>query len=124
MSDTPAPSRRSLVGLAVLVLVVAGATQWWARHAKAQVGTEVARLAAPGDIRMLSSETCSICLVARQWLQQHEVAFSECIIERDAACARDMAATGAPGTPVFLVRGRLLVGFSPQRLRDHLQRPA
>ena len=119
-----AESRRSIAGLALLVLVVAAATQWWAHRAQAQVGSEVARLAAPGDIRMLSSETCSICVAARQWLQQHGVAFSECTIERDAACARDLAATGAPGTPVFLVRGQPLVGFSPQRLRDQLQRPA
>ena len=55
-----AESRRSVVGLAVLVLVVAGATQWWAYRSQAQVGAEVKRLAAPGDIRMLSSETCGI----------------------------------------------------------------
>ena len=119
-----AESRRSVAGLAVLVLVVASATQWWAYRGQAQLGSDVKRLAAPGDIRMLSSETCSICVAARQWLQQHGVAFSECTIERDAACARDLAATGAPGTPVFLVRGQPLVGFSPQRLRDQLQRPA
>jgi glutaredoxin len=73
---------------------------------------------------MLSSDDCSICVVARRWFNTHGVVFSECSIERDAACRADFEARGAPGTPVLLVRGVPQLGFSPERLRAALERPA
>ena len=110
-------SPRSLFGLLVLIVAVGAAQQWWAnRHASA-IGAEVAALARPGDIHMLSSDTCAVCVAARAWFTVNHIAFSECSIERDAACRADFEATRAPGTPVVVVRGRPQVGFSPERLR-------
>ncbi len=110
-------SPRSLFGLLVLIVAVGAAQQWWAnRHASA-IGAEVAALARPGDIHMLSSDTCAVCVAARAWFTVNRIAFSECSIERDAACRADFEATRAPGTPVVVVRGRPQVGFSPERLR-------
>jgi hypothetical protein len=121
MSEAPGqPSRRSLIALAVLVLAASGGSSWWAARTKQTLGSEVAAKARPGDIRMLSSTTCSICTTARLWFTEHRIPFSECFIERDAACAGEFAATRSPGTPVLLVRGVPQVGFSPQRLRDSL----
>jgi glutaredoxin len=114
-------SRRSLFGLVLLVMGVSAASQWWAGHHDRQLGAQVAALAQPGDIRMLASETCSICAMARTWFTLHGVSYSQCEIERDAGCRRDFEATGSPGTPVLLVRGQPQVGFDPQRLRDALQ---
>jgi glutaredoxin len=113
-------SHRSLVALALLVLAISAASTWWAGRQQAGLGAQVAALAQPGDIHMLSSETCSVCVVARAWFAAHHVAYSECTIERDAACKAAFEATRAPGTPVLLVRGRPQVGFSPERLRDGL----
>jgi glutaredoxin len=118
-----ATSRRSMFGLVVLVLAVSAVSQWWAGRHERQLGEKVALLAQPGDIRMLASETCSICMAARAWFTMHKVPFSECTIERDAACRADFEASGSPGTPVLVVRGRRLVGFSPDRLHDSLQSP-
>lgn len=121
MSDSAGrPSRRSLIVLVALVLAVSGASSWWAARQQQDIGRDVAAKAGPGDIRMLSSTTCSICTVARLWFQEHRVPFSECFIEKDAACASEFAATRSPGTPVLLVRGVPQVGFSPERLRDSL----
>jgi hypothetical protein len=114
------PTRRSLIVLAGLVLAASGGSAWWAARQNDDLGREVAAKALPGDIRMLSSTTCSICTAARLWFEAHRVPFSECFIERDAACANEFAATRSPGTPVLLVRGVPQVGFSPQRLRDSL----
>jgi glutaredoxin len=111
---------RPLLGLVVLVLVVSAASQWWAGHRERQTGRQVAALAQPGDIRMLSSESCGICVVARQWFTDNQVAFDECLIERDAACRAAFEAQGAPGTPVLIVRGRAQLGFNPQRLHQRL----
>ena len=114
-------SAREWVGLAVLVLAVSSASQWWGGRVRGQIGQQVAALAQPGDIRMLASETCGICASARQWFTDHRIAYTECTIERDAACRSAFEATGSPGTPVLLVRGRSLVGFDPERVRRTLQ---
>jgi glutaredoxin len=114
--------RRSLLGLAALVLGVGAAARWWAGRSQAGLGEALAARAAPGDIRLLSSTTCAYCTAARRWLQQHRVPFSECFIETDAACAAAFAALGAPGTPVVVVSGRPQLGFDAQRVLDALTR--
>lgn len=115
-------SRQSLVVLAALVLGITAASTWWAERNEAQTGRQVAALAQPGDIRMLSSDTCGLCVVARNWFRQHAVAFSECSIERDATCRAAFEASRSPGTPVLLVRQQTQVGFNPERLQAALQR--
>lgn len=115
-----AASRRSIVALVVLVLAVGAASQWWASRSEARLGEQLAALARPGDIRMLSSTTCAFCAAARQWLQQHRVHFDECFIENDAACARQFEHARAAGTPLVLVRGQAQLGFDPRRVRDAL----
>jgi glutaredoxin len=117
-------SRRSIFGLVLLVLAVIAASQWWAGRSQAQLGEQLSALAKPGDIQMLSSTTCAFCTVARQWMQQHDVAFSECFIEKDAACAARFEAVRAPGTPVLLVRGQAQLGFNAQRVLGVLSRSA
>lgn len=104
----------------LLVLVASGASEWWRAHLARQVGQELVRIAHPGDIRLLSSTSCVFCERARQWLTVQQVPFSECFIERDAACAAQYQAAGARGTPTVLVRGQAQLGFSPQRVLDRL----
>jgi glutaredoxin len=117
-------SRGSIFGLVLMLLVVSAATQWWAGRSQAQLGDKLAALAQPGDIRMLSSTTCAYCKLARQWMQQHGVAFSECFIETDTACAAQFDAARAPGTPLLMVRGQPQVGFDAQRVLGTLSRAA
>jgi len=115
------PTARSLLGLAALVLTISAASQWWSARQRAQIGAQVAALAQAGDIRMLASETCSICASARVWFTQNRIPFSECLIERDAACRADFLASASPGTPVLQVRGRNFVGFSPGTVLEALR---
>ena len=108
--------RRSLLLLAALVAVGLTATQgaaWWQR---ASLGGLVAERAKRGDIHMIASVTCTYCAAARAWFDAHHVAYTECLIERDALCAAKYNALMAPGTPVFLIRGERLVGFDPQAI--------
>ncbi|MEO5771072.1 MAG: glutaredoxin domain-containing protein, partial [Burkholderiaceae bacterium] len=77
------PGSRSLALLLGLVLVAGAASQWWAYGREARQGTQLAALAQPGDIRMLSSETCVYCAAARRYMEEHRVRFDECFIERD-----------------------------------------
>lgn len=116
-----APGRRRswarplLIAAAAYVLLVAlqGRTD-------RQAGVALAALAKPGDIKMLSSETCTYCDQARRWLTGHGVPFSECFIEKDAACAESYRAQQSPGTPTVLVRGERHIGFDPGRITKAL----
>jgi hypothetical protein len=111
---------RSRLGLAALVLGFGIALQgigWWSQS---RLGAQVAAQARPGDIQMIASVTCTYCAQARAWFAQYHVPFTECLIERDALCADKYNALMAPGTPVMLVRGQRLVGFSAQAVADAL----
>ena len=117
-------SGRSLLGLLLLVLLVDGGNRWWVARSEQALGRQVAALAQAGDIRMISSEHCAICLEARVWLTQNRVPFGECVIERDSACRAEHQSLGAQGTPVMVVRGQPQLGFNAERLRQTLQRGA
>ncbi len=121
---TPAPvdkRHRGIRGLLVLVAVVFVAQMLWQRHVDAERGRGLAAVTAPGDLRMIASDTCPYCAAARRWLGEHQVPFSECSIERDLACRADYERAGTPGTPTFVVKGRhIVVGFDEARLRQAL----
>ena len=119
-----APTRRSLLFVLLLVLAVTGAAGWWRDHRALALGPELAAQARPGDIHLLSSQTCVYCRQARQWLTAQRVAFDECFIESDARCAAQYQALQAPGTPVVLVRGQAQLGFSPQQVLERLSASA
>jgi glutaredoxin len=114
-------SRTELWGLFALVLGVSLASQAWVRQGQTQLGEELARMARPGDIQMFSSATCGVCIEARLWFTQHQVPFSECLIEKDAACRAAFEASRAPGTPLIMVRGQPQMGFNAAQLRQALK---
>jgi glutaredoxin len=126
MSDAPRQRGwRRLFGnqwlqLGLLLAAVSLGLQAWQGQRQQHLGEQVAAAAAPGDLRMISSLTCGVCTQARRWFTEHEVAFSECFVERDAACRAEMEMLQAPGTPVIVVRGRPQLGFSPRHIADAL----
>ena len=109
MKDT---KPRSLFIVIAIVLGIGWALQEFKGWSNRRLGAQIAARAIPGDIQMLSSVACPYCDRARAWFTEHRVAFSECVIERDEACALRFQAMMAPGTPVLLVRGKRLVGFN------------
>ena len=100
----------------MLERALSAGVQWWHGSQDARLGAAIAERAAPGDIRMIASDTCVYCEHARAWMGQYGVRFSECSIERDAACAAAFRDSRAPGTPVVMVRGQRQVGFDPRRV--------
>ena len=115
-------SRRPLLILIGAILAVSAATQLWGWRQELHVGRELASAAKPGDILMVASDTCSYCAMARAFMQEHAIAFKECSIERDPACAARYAGFKAPGTPVIVVRGEPQVGFMPGKVLERLSR--
>lgn len=117
------PTARQGLGLLLLMLLVSTGWEAWRAWQQQRAGAALAQLARPGDVRMISSQTCVYCARARQTLQAAGVPFEECFIERDAACAADYQALGAPGTPLLRVRQQLQLGFHPQRVAQALAEP-
>lgn len=111
----------SIAALLGLLLAAGVASQWWAHGSEQRRGTRLAALAGPGDIRMLSSETCVYCTAARRWMSEHRIRFDECFIERDADCRALYEATQARGTPTLLVRGQVQLGFDAGKLLAALE---
>jgi glutaredoxin len=113
----------SFATAAVVLVAAYAAMQWWTSQAQVRQGRQMKALAAPGDIQMISSQTCVYCTAARRWMTEHGVAFNECFIETDASCAELYRATLARGTPTLIVRGQLQLGFSPPQVLQRLEQP-
>ena len=111
---------RALLTVSAIVIGVGWATQALQGWHSDRIGGQVAAVAKPGDIRMLSSNICEYCTKARNWFTANAVPFSECFIESDSTCAAQFADAAAPGTPVLLVRGQKLVGFDARAVADAL----
>lgn len=106
----------------IVVVAVAAAASWaWRSHVKAADGELLAQRVKPGDIRMISSETCGWCTAARRWMQAEGIPFQECFIERDAQCRADYQALGGMGTPTLVVRGQTVLGFDRARIIEIVQ---
>lgn len=108
--------------LALIVVLVWSASNWWQSSSADRAAQRIAALARPGDITMLSSVTCVYCEQARRWLSERRIPFDECFIERDTACASRYQATLAAGTPTLLVRGQRQVGFNASAVAEALER--
>lgn len=112
--------RRSWLRPVVIALAAWAVLQSWQNYRDQQAGVALALLAKPGDIVMLSSETCAYCKTASRFMTDNNISFRECFIETDTACADSYRAQQSPGTPTLLVRGERQVGFSPDRIAKAL----
>ena len=109
------------LSLLAVVAVTWLASTAWRGHVADRDGELLAQRVQPGDIRMISSETCPYCLAARRWMKDEGIAFDECFIERDAPCRADYQARGGMGTPTLVVRGRTVLGFDRARIIEILK---
>jgi glutaredoxin len=116
------PARTRLLQLALLIVAALVGTQLFYAWGTFSAGARLAGSAKPGDITMVSSDTCPYCKQAREWFTAHKVPFNECFIERDKDCAALYSALQAPGTPVLIVGTERQVGFDPQRVAAALAR--
>src|SRR5262245_57170158 len=115
------PSSRALLALVLLVLLASGASQWLHARGEERIAVQLAALAGPGDIQLISSDTCIYCAHARTWMNTYRIAHSECFIEQASDCMAAYMAAGARGTPTVVVRGQPQTGFEPQQVLKALR---
>lgn len=115
--------RHPWFALAVIVLVVMGASKavsWWTQ---ARTGATIRQHVKPGDITMYTTETCPYCVKARDWMRAQQIPWRECDVERNATCQQAYAWQGAPGTPLMEVKGRWGLGFNADWLSRAVAMP-
>lgn len=73
------------------------------------------------NVILYTTPTCHFCSVAKQFLQQHRVAFVEYDLSRDRKKMEEIVQrTGRASVPVIEIDGDFIVGFDKNRLAKKL----
>lgn len=59
-----------------------------------------------GEVVVYTINECLYCDLAKRWLDQHKVAYTECNMSVDKGCSTAFNSYGANGTPFLVVRGQ------------------
>ncbi|MDY0018832.1 MAG: glutaredoxin domain-containing protein [Anaerolineae bacterium] len=66
---------------------------------------------------VFSTPTCSYCSVAKRYLRERGISFTEVDVSRDQRAAQDMVRrSGRQGVPQIDIGGRIVVGFDRARI--------
>jgi len=93
-------------------------------------GAATPSAAGPPVVTVYGTSWCGACREARRYLSAKKIPFADKDVERDPAAARELkekaARLGIPTdrVPILDVRGRLLIGFDPQRVEALLGQPS
>ncbi len=72
------------------------------------------------NVVIYSSNTCSYCTIAKEYLKEKGVSYEEKNISTDPAARRELMQKGYMGVPVIIVNGEEIVGFDKPRLEQLL----
>ncbi len=74
-------------------------------------------------VLMYSTSWCGACKAARAWFAKVGIPYLEKNIEHDAVARRNMLGVNPRGgVPTFVIKGQVMVGFSPQAIQRALGR--
>lgn len=75
------------------------------------------------EIVLYATTTCSFCEEARNFLEAHDVAFAEILLDRQPSARSEAlyASFGRDAVPIVVRRDRQLVGFSEERYRSFVE---
>ena len=73
------------------------------------------------NVTIYSTPTCHFCHMAKEFLTEKGIAFTDFDVSMDATKRREMIElTGQLGVPVIVVDGAYMVGFDPDKLGGKL----
>ena len=75
---------------------------------------EVAKMAK--NVVVYSSNTCGYCTMAKDYLNQNGVAFTEKNVSTDIEARKELMSKGFMGVPVIYVEDEVIQGFDKARL--------
>ncbi|OGZ01946.1 MAG: NrdH-redoxin [Candidatus Liptonbacteria bacterium RIFCSPLOWO2_01_FULL_53_13] len=72
-------------------------------------------------ITIYSTPTCVYCKMAKQFLGEHKIAYTEKDVASDAAAREEMVKkSGQLGVPVIDIDGQIIVGFDREKISELL----
>ena len=124
--DSPSGKLKAVVVLALAVFVVYFGYSFFSgititRETSGNM-VEASPIVAPDKTVLLYSRAgCGYCDKAKQFLQQHEIAFEEIDIHTSERGRQDFEKLGAIGTPILVVADTKVVGFDEGELTGVLK---
>jgi len=72
-------------------------------------------------VTVYSTPTCPYCKLAKNFLNEHKVAFTDIDVSADTEKAQEMIKkSGQMGVPVIDIDGKLIIGFDQKKLEKTL----
>ena len=73
-------------------------------------------------VRLFSTPSCPYCYTLREYLKEHNVAFEEIDVAKDAQVREEMIKkSGQVGAPVIEIDGEFIVGFDKEKINNLLK---
>jgi glutaredoxin 3 len=73
------------------------------------------------DVKVYSTPTCPYCHMAKSYLKEKSVAFTDVDVAADQDAAKMMVEkTGQMGVPVIEINGKFIVGFDKEAIKREL----
>lgn len=73
------------------------------------------------DVIVYTSNTCPYCTLAKNFLDEKGVSYTEKNVQTDKDARKELMARGHMGVPVILVGEEEVVGFDKEKLEDLLE---
>ncbi len=74
------------------------------------------------EVVVYTSNTCPYCTLAKNYLSEKGVSYTEKNVQTDKEARKELMAMGHMGVPVLLVDGQEIVGFDKEKLDDLLDK--
>jgi len=76
------------------------------------------------NVKIYSTTTCPYCTMAKEFLRENKVEFTEINVSKDRAAAKEMIEkSGQMGVPVLDIGGEIVVGFDREEIKKALKLP-
>ncbi len=74
------------------------------------------------NVTVYSTPTCPYCKLAKKFLTEHDVKFTDIDVSEDGAKAQEMIKkTGQMGVPVVEIGDEIIIGYDEKKLRKALK---
>lgn len=75
-------------------------------------------------IKIYTTAACTYCRMAKAYMEQLDIRYSECDIEKSLSCQKSFKSAGGRGVPLILAGKERMNGFSPHGFNAFIKRAA
>lgn len=72
------------------------------------------------DVVVYTSNTCPYCTLAKNYLEEQEVTYTEKNVQTDKLARQELMEMGHMGVPVIVIDGEEIVGFDKDKIDEAL----